>query len=118
MESLKGMVSSSESQQQEHAKAQMKKISALQEQVQGLKTSSRKAESECTSLQSQLTEATRKEQEVDVCRHGRASLSVSLSVCVSFCLSICVCGVHSVCWLAGCVVVYSLAGCLLAVLFG
>ena len=64
VESLKGMVSSSESQQQEHAKAQMDKISALQEQVEGLKTSSRKAESECTSLQSRLAEATRKEQEV------------------------------------------------------
>merc|ERR1712032_1020751 len=50
----KGMVSSSESQQQEHAKAQLDKISALQEQVEGLKTSSRKAESECTSLQSRL----------------------------------------------------------------
>ena len=54
VESLKGMVSSSESQQQEHAKAQMDKISALQEQVEGLKTSSRKAESECTSLKSRL----------------------------------------------------------------
>ena len=54
VESLKGMVSSSESQQQEHAKAQLDKISALQEQVEGLKTSSRKAESECTSLQSRL----------------------------------------------------------------
>merc|ERR1719506_3290090 len=57
------MVSSSESQQQEHAKAQIDKISALQEQVKGLKTSSRKAESECTSLQSRLAEATRKEEE-------------------------------------------------------
>merc|ERR1711934_112183 len=63
VESLKGMVSSSESQQQEHAKAQLDKISALQKQVEGLKTSSRKAESECTSLQSRLAEATRKEEE-------------------------------------------------------
>ena len=64
VESLKGMVSSSESQQQEHAKAQMEKISALQEQVAGLEASSREAESQCTSLKSQLAESTRKEQEV------------------------------------------------------
>ena len=85
VESLKGMVSSSESQQQEHAKAQMDKISALQEQVEGLKTSSRKAESECTSLQSRLAEATRKEEEVDACRHGRVSMSLCLSVSLSLC---------------------------------
>ena len=66
VESLKGMVSSSESQQQEHAKAQMQKISALQEQVESLKASSRQAESECTSVQSQLAESSRKEQEVGI----------------------------------------------------
>ena len=90
VESLKGMVSSSESQQQEHAKAQLDKISALQEQVEGLKTSSRKAESECTSLQSRLAEATRKEEEVDAYRHGRVSLYIYLSI------YLCVCVVRSV----------------------
>ena len=86
VESLKGMVSSSESQQQEHAKAQMNKISALQEQVEGLKTSSRKAESECASLKSQLADATRKEEEVDACTHGRASLCACFYVCLFLCL--------------------------------
>ena len=69
--SLKGMVSSSESQQEEQAKSQMQKITALQEQVNALKASSRTAQSECTSLKSELAEATRKEQEVGA---GRVSL--------------------------------------------
>ena len=80
VESLKGVVSSSESQQQEHAKAQTAEISALQEQVAGLKASSRKAELECASLQSRLSEATRKEEEVDACRRGHAFLSFCLFV--------------------------------------
>ena len=66
VESLKSMVSSSESQQQEQAQSQMQKIAALQEQVAALKAASHTAESECTSLKSELTEATRKEQEVGV----------------------------------------------------
>ena len=66
VQSLKGMVSSSESQQAENAKTQMQKINALQEQVASLKASADKAESECTSVQSQLAESTRKEQEVGV----------------------------------------------------
>ena len=88
VESLKGMVSSSESQQQEHAKAQMAQISALEEQVDGLKTSSRKAESECTSLKSQLTEATRKEQEVGT--HARVCARVHL-LRVVFVVCVCLC---------------------------
>ena len=66
VESLKGMVSSSESQQAETAKAQSQTINELQEQVSSLKASAEKAESECTSVQSQLAETTRKEQEVGV----------------------------------------------------
>ena len=66
VESLKGVVSSSESQQAETAKAQTQQINALQEQVLSLKASADKAESECTSVQSQLAESTRKEQEVGV----------------------------------------------------
>ena len=80
VESLKGMMSSSESQQEEQAKSQMQKITALQEQVNALKASSRTAQSECTSLKSELAEATRKEQEVGagrVCLRGRVC-----SVCV------------------------------------
>ena len=67
VESLKGMVSSSESQQQAHAKAQMEKITALQEQVNSWKASSGEAQEECTSLKSQLEEATDKKQEVRAC---------------------------------------------------
>ena len=66
VESLKGVVSSSESQQAETAKAQTQQINALQEQVLSLKASADKAESECTSVRSQLAESTRKEQEVGV----------------------------------------------------
>ena len=51
VESLKGVVSSSESQQAETAKAQTQQINALQEQVLSLKASADKAESECTSVQ-------------------------------------------------------------------
>ena len=77
VESLKGMVSSSESQQQEHAKAQMQKITALQEQVSALQASSRTAESECTSLKSELADATRKEQEVGA---GRVCVAPRMGV--------------------------------------
>ena len=66
VESLKGVVSSSESQQAETAKAQTQQINALQEQVLSLKASADKAESECAGVQSQLAESTRKEQEVGV----------------------------------------------------
>ena len=59
-------MSSSESQQAEIAKAQTQQINALQEQVLSLKASADKAESECASVQSQLAESTRKEQEVGV----------------------------------------------------
>ena len=51
VESLKGVVSSSESQQAETAKAQTQQINALQEQVLSLKASADKAESECTSVE-------------------------------------------------------------------